>query len=337
MVNIPEIVTEPLDRNNLASLNKKKTAPISKENVFILNARTRRVDDPVQAAPRQPTQQGWSQPGPQARVQQPMPQGRPQPGPQARVQQPVPQGRPQPTPQPRPQQPMQQGRPQPAPQPRPQNRAASPQPAPVPRPQPTPAPTPPRVPDMVLPRFANPLRKGQKSSLDPQNRGLQTLKACFGWNIIDARCEVDASAFLTAATGKVPGDEWFVFYGQEVSPDNSVKFMEDPSGKDREIITVNLQALNSQIQKVVFVITINEAYENHLNFSMLKDVYVRILDGSTNQELVSYKLDEYYANVTSMTIGELYLHNGQWKFNPVGNGVNRDLAGQCAMYGVEIA
>ena len=56
MVNIPEIVTEPLDRNNLASLNKKKTAPISKENVFILNARTRRVDDPVQAAPRQPTQ-----------------------------------------------------------------------------------------------------------------------------------------------------------------------------------------------------------------------------------------------------------------------------------------
>ena len=93
MVNIPEIVTEPLDRNNLASLNKKKTAPISKENVFILNARTRRVDDPVQAAPRQPTQQGWSQPGPQARVQQPMPQGRPQPGPQARVQQPVPQGR----------------------------------------------------------------------------------------------------------------------------------------------------------------------------------------------------------------------------------------------------
>lgn len=241
MVNIPQVVTKPLDKNNLASLNKKRTAPISKENVFILNA----------------------------------------------------------------------------------------------RPQPQPAP--PRLPDMVMPRLVNPLRKGQKTSLDPQNRGLRMLKACFGWNIIDARCDMDASAFLTAATGKVPGDDWFVFYGQEVSPDNSVRFMEDPSGKDREIITVNLQSLNSSIQKIVFVLTINEAFENHLNFSMIKDAYVRILDGVTDQELVSYKLEEYYANVTSMTIGELYLHNGQWKFNPVGNGVNRDLAGQCAMYGVEIA
>ncbi|MBQ7372242.1 MAG: TerD family protein, partial [Blautia sp.] len=193
---------------------------------------------------------------PQPWVQQPMPQGRPQPEPQSRVQQPMPQGRPQPTPAS-----MPQNRAQASSQPTPAPRL---QPAPAPRPQPAAVPTPPRVPDMVIPRFANPLRKGQKSSLDPQNRGLRTLKACFGWNIIDARCDVDASAFLTAATGKVPGDDWFVFYGQEVSPDNSVKFMEDTSGKDREVITVNLQALNSRIQKVVFVITINEAYENHL-------------------------------------------------------------------------
>ena len=39
----------------------------------------------------------------------------------------------------------------------------------------------------------------------------------------------------------------------------------------------------------------------------------------------------------SMTLGELYLHQGQWKFNPVGNGVHMDLAGQCALYGVTLA
>ena len=38
-----------------------------------------------------------------------------------------------------------------------------------------------------------------------------------------------------------------------------------------------------------------------------------------------------------MTLGELYLHQGQWKFNPVGNGVHMDLAGQCALYGVTLA
>ena len=180
------------------------------------------------------------------------------------------------------------------------------------------------------------MRRGQKTALDPQNSGLQVLKACFGWNISDARCDMDASAFLTDQTGKVPGDEWFVFYGQMGSPDRSVLFQADPSGRDREIITVDLRKLNPRIMKIVFVLTLNEAFEHNLNFSMIRDAYVRVLDGMTGREIVSYKLDEYYANVTSMTIGEIYLHNGQWKFNPVGSGVHQDLAGQCAIYGVEI-
>ncbi len=192
------------------------------------------------------------------------------------------------------------------------------------------------VPDMTLPAMQHLLRKGQKTNLASPNRNIAGIKACFGWNIRDARCDVDASAFLVKADGKVPGDDWFVFYGQERSPDGSVVLSRDAGGKDREVISVDLQKLNSGIQKIVFVVTIHEAFEKKLNFSMLKDTYIRILDAGTGQEIFSYCLEEYYQNVTSMTIGELYLYNGQWKFNPVGNGVNRDLAGQCAIYGVEI-
>ena len=99
---------------------------------------------------------------------------------------------------------------------------------------------------------------------------------------------------------------------------------------------VDFEKLDPTIQKIVFVLTINEAFEKNLNFSMIQDAYIQLFDGSTNQEIVSYYIEEYYPNVTSMTIGELYLHNGKWKFNPVGNGVHHDLAGQCAIYGVEI-
>ena len=69
---------------------------------------------------------------------------------------------------------------------------------------------------------------------------------------------------------------------------------------------------------------------------MLKDTYIRLLDSASNQELVSFRIDEYYANVTSMMIGEIYRHNGAWKFNAVGNGVGKDLAGLCRMYGVQV-
>lgn len=191
------------------------------------------------------------------------------------------------------------------------------------------------LPKLAVPPMRHPLRKGQKVPLDPQNSGLTRLKVCFGWNVRDTRCDMDASAFLVTGNGRVPDDSWFVFYGQTDSPDQSVRFETD-GGRSREIIHVDIGRLAPSIQRIVFVLTINEAFEKNLNFSMIQDAYIQLLDGSTGQEIVSYCIEEYYPNVTSMTIGELYLHNGNWKFNPVGNGVHQDLAGQCMVYGVEI-
>ena len=34
-------------------------------------------------------------------------------------------------------------------------------------------------------------------------------------------------------------------------------------------------------------------------------------------------------------LGEIYLHNDNWKFNANGNGVAKDLAGLCELYGVQ--
>ena len=137
------------------------------------------------------------------------------------------------------------------------------------------------------------------------------------------------------SSGKVIGDTWFVFYGQEISPDASTTFAVD-NRNDREIISVDFNRLNSAVSKIVFVLTINEALEKHLSFSMVKDAYIRIINADNNSELVSFKMDEYYSNVISMMIGELYIHNGMWKFNAVGNGVARDLAGLCELYGVRV-
>ena len=203
---------------------------------------------------------------------------------------------------------------------------------PAPAPQPS-APPAPQVQQMRIPPLRNPLRKGQKVPLENE-RKLAQVKACMGWNTQNPACEVDVSAFLLQKE-KVPGDDWFVFYGQERSPDGSVAFYTD-ARPDREMITLDFHRLNPQVDKIVFILTINEAFEKKLNFSMLQDAYIRVVDFATNQELVSFQIDEYYANVTSMMIGEIYRHNGVWKFNAVGNGVGKDLAGLCEMYGVQV-
>ena len=185
----------------------------------------------------------------------------------------------------------------------------------------------------TVPALTKQIQKGQKVPINSHG-SLTSIQARLGWNVNNPSCDVDVSAFLLNQSGKVIGDDWFVFYGQEVSPDGSTKFSTD-TGQDREIISINFEKLNSSVSKIVFVLTINEALVKHLNFSMLKDAYIRIMD-NTNTEIVSFKMEEYYSNVTSMMIGEVYLHNGSWKFNAIGNGVARDLAGLCELYGVQV-
>lgn len=191
----------------------------------------------------------------------------------------------------------------------------------------------PSVKQQSVPALVNLLSKGQKTNIGSE---IRKVRACFGWNVLDQRCDIDASAFLLGANGKVIDDSWFVFYSQPQSPDGSTVFSVNQGQSDRETIFLDLTRVNPNVKKIVFVLTINEAFENNLNFSMVRDTYIRLLDDITGREILSYRLEENYANVTSMTVAEVYLHNGNWKMNPVGNGMHVDLAGQCAIYGVEI-
>lgn len=185
------------------------------------------------------------------------------------------------------------------------------------------------------------LKKGQKAALQNNGVALQRVRVCLGWDVNNQACDLDASAFMLDANNRIVGDEWFVFYGQTSSPDGSVVHSGDcvdgARTGDDEIIEINLQAVNPSVQKIAFVVTIDEALTRGLNFSMVSNAYVRIVDAMTNTELHRFNLTEYYSNVTSMVVGEIYRHNGQWKFNAVGDGVAKDLRGLCEMYGVAVS
>ncbi len=185
-----------------------------------------------------------------------------------------------------------------------------------------------------IPPLQHMAQKGQKIALGG-NTPLHSLKACLGWNTANAQCDVDVSAFLLDNAGKVLGDDWFIFYGQTESPDHSTVFCPENT-VDRESITIRLDRLNPSVKKIVFVLTIHEALEKKLHFGMIRDAYIRILNADSREELISFKMDEYYSNVISMMIGEIYQHNGIWKFNAVGNGVAKDLSGLCGLYGVQV-
>ena len=180
------------------------------------------------------------------------------------------------------------------------------------------------------------LRKGQKLSLMRENPNLTAVEVSLGWRVQNPACDMDASAFLLGSNGKVVGDEWFVFYGQTSSPDGSVVHHGERGGTGEETLSIDLKKLHPSVKRIVFILTIHEALRQRLNFGMVSDAYIQVRDGSMGKGILRFRLDEYYSNVISMVVGELYEKNGEWRFNAVGNGVDRDLEGLCGLYGGQV-
>lgn len=180
------------------------------------------------------------------------------------------------------------------------------------------------------------LKKGQKLSLMRENPNLTAVEVSLGWRVQNPACDMDASAFLVGSNGKVVGDEWFVFYGQTSSPDGSVVHHGERGGTGEETLSIDLKKLHPSVKRIVFILTIHEALRQRLNFGMVSDAYIQVRDGRMGKGILRFRLDEYYSNVISMVVGELYEKNGEWRFNAVGNGVDRDLEGLCGLYGVQV-
>ena len=186
------------------------------------------------------------------------------------------------------------------------------------------------------------LQKGQKTSLAKFGNALENIDVGLGWDVANQGIyDLDAECFILGANEKVLGDDWFVYYNQPASPDGSVRHSGDnrtgDGTGDDEVISIRLSTVNPQAQKLVFVVTINEAKERNLNFSGVQNAYIRLVDKDANRELCRFNLTEYYSNVTSMVVAELYRHNGEWKMNPVGDGMPADLYDLCVRYGVNVA
>ena len=69
---------------------------------------------------------------------------------------------------------------------------------------------------------------------------------------------------------------------------------------------------------------------------MIKNAFIRIIDDRTGVEMCRYNLTDNYSGMTSMIFGELYRHNGEWKFNAIGSGFAGGLAALCGNFGVAV-
>jgi len=189
------------------------------------------------------------------------------------------------------------------------------------------------------------LSKGQKVDLTKGNPGLKNIMVGLGWDVnafdTGADFDLDAAAFMLGSNGKCPTDKEFVFYGNREHPSGAVKHMGDNrtgdgEGDDEEM-EIALADVPANVERIAFTVTIYEAEARRQNFGQVSNAYIRIVDKDTNQELIHYDLGEDFSIETAIVVGELYKHNGEWKFNAIGSGFQGGLAALCGHFGIEVA
>jgi tellurium resistance protein TerD len=187
------------------------------------------------------------------------------------------------------------------------------------------------------------LNKGGNLSLSKTDPSLNNVLIGLGW---DARptdgadFDLDASAFMLKADGKVRSDADFIFYNQKKSACGSVEHLGDNlTGKgegDDETLVVQLNKVPTDVERVTFAVTIHEAETRKQNFGQVSNAFIRVVNKDSGVEIARYDLSEDASVETAMIFGEIYRHNGEWKFKAIGQGYAGGLSPLVKQFGVGV-
>lgn len=179
------------------------------------------------------------------------------------------------------------------------------------------------------------LEKGEKVDITKTNPGLTKINVGCGWDVNaagGAAFDLDASILLLKEDKTLyEGTKGVIYfgnkkgYGVEHQGDNLTGAGEG----DDETINVDLAAIPAEIAKVVVIVNIYQAESRHQHFGMVRNAFVRVYNPADQAVLAKYDLSEDYSGKTGMIMGQLYRHNGEWKFQAMGNGANGDINAIC--------
>jgi tellurium resistance protein TerD len=187
------------------------------------------------------------------------------------------------------------------------------------------------------------LSKGGNVSLSKEAPGLQAVLVGLGWDVrttTGADFDLDASALMVGADGKIISDAHFIFFNNLTSPDGSVEHTGDNlTGEgegDDEAIKVSLVGVPPEVDRIVVTVSIYDADNRQQSFGQVRNAFIRVVNQADNKELTRYDLSEDASTETAMIFGELYRSGSEWKFRAVGQGYSTGLAGIARDFGVNV-
>ncbi|MFI2608748.1 TerD family protein [Kitasatospora sp. NPDC018619] len=163
------------------------------------------------------------------------------------------------------------------------------------------------------------------------------VRAVLRWSATPGAPDVDASALLLGASGKVRSDADFVFYNQPRHPSGLVRHLpKQQTAGGAEIIDtveVELGKLPAEVDRVVLA-----GSSEGGSFRAVPGLRLALFDAAAGEgapPLAEFAIDDP-ENVTALVAGELYRRSGAWKFRAVGQGYTSGLVGLATDFGITV-
>ena len=198
------------------------------------------------------------------------------------------------------------------------------------------------------------LNKGSRFNLSKDAPALKIAGIGLGWNPNEEEngpdFDLDVSAFLLASSGKVPADEYVVFFNSELkmdTPEGPRPYSGDSSvlgavdaldgtesdGDDDEDMRIYFDKVWEGIDQIVITVSITKYPHDSKkdkrtllqNFGMVNDCYIRVWDDSTGVEILRYDLQEKFTNEDAIVFGKFIRVGSTWEFLATGEKYNGGL------------
>ncbi|MDR7050466.1 tellurium resistance protein TerD [Duganella sp. 3397] len=187
------------------------------------------------------------------------------------------------------------------------------------------------------------LQKGGNVNLSKEAPGLSKIIVGLGWDVRStdgSAFDLDGSAFLLKADGKVRADNDFIFYNNLKSSDGAVTHSGDnrtgDGAGDDETVTIDLATVPADIERIAICVTIHDGDARKQNFGQVQKAYVRTVNAAGEAEIARYDLSEDGSTESAMIFGEVYRNGAEWKFKAVGQGFKGGLGPLAASFGVSV-
>ncbi len=191
------------------------------------------------------------------------------------------------------------------------------------------------------------LNKGSRFNLAKDAPALKVAGIGLGWDPNEEEngpdFDLDVSAFLLTSNGKVPADEYVVFYGSILTmetPEGKRPYSGDGSvlgavdaidgtesdGEDDEDMRIYFDKVWEGVQEIVITVSItkypNDAKKDRRtllqNFGMVNDCYIRVWDEQSGVEILRYNLKEQFTNEDAVEFGRFLRVGASWEFIATG-------------------